>query len=354
MAIPAIAAMLGRAGGFGMASTYGVQATASSSLAKQGANALLDLPKSIARDTPAATRQTKALTNSFEQFRNTARKVAVDTFIAKNALAGLSGKATAALTAPLDMMAQAAAPLLGLVSRANPASAERFTRALEDGYGVIGRMLTPALDAATRLTRRLGDAYAKMEPVLKPTINAVTKLAEGLGNRLLTEVEKSGPLIAGVATSFELLVSALMPVKPAIDILIEAFRLSTGILQGIGRLSGRKANPDGSGVGAAVRNVSIGTSAESISRDAQAKALQQALGTGEKVDPQVSLLESIYQWISTKIPNKEDIPGLILDLATGIVKAGEMAAREKGNKAGNAALDMNFGLYNMFKSFLTR
>lgn len=300
MAIPAIAAMLGRAGGFGMPSTYGVQATASSSLAKQGANALLDLPKSIARDTPAATRQTKELTNSFDQFRRTARRVALDTFIAKNALGALSSKATAALTAPLDLMAHAAAPLLALVSRANPASAERFTRALEDGYGVIGRMLTPALDAATRLTRRLGDAYAKMEPVLKPTINAVTKLAEGIGNRLLTNLEKSAPLIDVVATSFELLAASMAPTIKALELAAYIFEYT--MMRPLRNLGfGRKVDPKASGVGAAVRNVSIGTSAESISRDAQARAFQQALGTGEKVDPQVSLLQEIKQFLANNL-----------------------------------------------------
>jgi len=298
MPIPAIAAMAARG------ATYGVQA--SSAISKSGAlsnafpeyKALGDVTKKAGDSAKSTTAATKSLVQSFEQFRNSARKGAVDFYIAKAALEGLSGKAVALMTAPIDTLAKLAEPLVNLVALSNPARAELFGWAMKDAYAVMGRIVTGPLESFTRLMRRLGDVYAKMEPILTPTVNAFGKMAETIGNQLLSAVERSGPLIAGIATSFELLTAAILPNKFAIESMVAALEMSTGLFQLIGRLSGRKAKDDASGFGAAVRPVGISQNAEDISRQSQAKAFQLAMGA--KKDPaeeQVDVLTKIYNAI---------------------------------------------------------
>ncbi len=319
MPIPAIAAIAGR------------------SLASEGAGSLLkagiggaNFGKSTAEglakmagNAKSAAKETENVSSAFDHFRYSARRATLDFYIAKAALAGLSGRAISLLTAPLDIMVDLAKPIQNLVALTNPAIAERFTIIMRDAYAVIGQMLTPAMQVMNQLMRRLGDAFAKLQPVLQPTIDYFTRLADKIGNQLISSLEKSGPMIAGIAQSFELLTSSMIPLETTIKGL--TFLLSANFLPNLlGAASKRQADPNRSSVGLAVRNVQIGTSAEDISKQAQAKAFSSAVNEpGKKTQEDVpGILDQILTFIkdnlsldklkdaiSSLIPNAKNIPG---------------------------------------------
>lgn len=104
----------------------------------------------------------------------------------------ISTKFVKALKFGIDMLAEAAAPVEALVRIHNPARAQLFLVAINNAYGVIGRMLTPIMDAFTRSARKLGDLLAGMEPVVAPLIRAIANLIDTVGTHYLEMLKEHG------------------------------------------------------------------------------------------------------------------------------------------------------------------
>src|SRR5262245_57781531 len=113
----------------------------------------------------------------------------------------ITGKLTDSATALGGMVDSAARPIASLVRVHNPAVARQFTIAMEDAYGVIGRMLVPAMNAFTGVARKVGDLMAGLEPVFRPAIAALSGLIAVVGDELVKTVKENAPAMEMFATA---------------------------------------------------------------------------------------------------------------------------------------------------------
>lgn len=137
------------------------------------------------------------------------------------------------------------------VQAANPASYRRFQRAVEDATAVVGRMLTPIMDAMTRTAKRFGGALTSAERAFKPVMDAVT----GGIDKLSAKFEKIqlaiqplidkfggelGTYITATVGQFEAMADALKPlidlgteIEDSLGISISPLKLATSLIGGM-------------------------------------------------------------------------------------------------------------------------
>ena len=206
-------------------------------------------------------------------------------------LGGLVGKATEAMTHSLTMwvgmMKSAAGPVAELVAIHNPARVEAFTRALNDAYGVVGRLLTPVLDAFTRSARKLGDFMAGLEGTVAPAMNAVGALVEHVTNRFIETYRKNAPVFEAMADVLVKFANAAMKVA---DVVFSAIGKILQVGNAVARLfgfDGGSFDSKASAVGAARRDARF-VGSKAISDDAIKSSLMQGIGREHK-SPEQSL-----------------------------------------------------------------
>lgn len=209
----------------------------------------------------------------------------------------LSTKFVGGLKTAIDILHSAAAPVEALVRIHNPAKAQLFMVAINNAYGVIGRMLTPIMDAFTRSARKLGDLLAGMEPVVAPLIRAIANLIDTVGTRWMDMVKEHG---GGLQFMVDVLVTvAQNAMAAAHGVLILADALYKLIQSTpIGRLTGfggamSRFDPNRTAFGAAGQQARF-VGAKAVSDEAIKAAMMQ--GVVQK-SPELTELESIHQTI---------------------------------------------------------
>lgn len=167
--------------------------------------------------------------------------------------ASITGKMGKALTMWIGWVEAAAKPIEELVRVANPAHADAFMRAVNDAFGVVGRMLIPVMDAFTRTARKVGDAVAGLEPVFRPAMDAIAHLVDVVGDELKRSIQEQAPV-------FELLADAIKQAAEAASVAARIFGEAWRMLGGVGRFAARQLgfdggtfNKDASAFGAAAR-----------------------------------------------------------------------------------------------------
>jgi hypothetical protein len=194
-----------------------------------------------------------------------------------------------ALTIWVGVVKAAAGPVAELAAVHNPARVEAFTRALNDAYGVVGRLLTPVMDAFTRSARKVGDLMARMEPVIEPAMNAIAGLVENIFDQFVQTYEKNAPIFDMLATVIKNVAEA---VSSAVTLIGKAIRLVLAPMQMLAAALGfgKTENPDASAVGAARRDARF-VGPKQISDDAIKSSLMQ--GIGREKPPTEKHLENI-------------------------------------------------------------
>ena len=207
-------------------------------------------------------------------------------------LANLAGKAVSYLTETMTLwigtLKAAAGPVEQLVAIHNPARAEAFTRALNDAYGVIGRMLTPVLDAFTRSARKLGDFFAGLGGTAAPAMEAVAALVEHLVDKFVSTYQKNAPVFEAMIDVVVKFATAAMKVA---DVVFSAIGKVLQVANAVARLfgyGGESFDPKASAVGAAHRQARF-VGPKQISDDAIKSSLMQGIGGEKKRDPVTAL-----------------------------------------------------------------
>jgi hypothetical protein len=212
-------------------------------------------------------------------------------------LAGvLAGQFTKAMTFLIDVVDQAAKPIESLVRVANPAIADAFGRAMQDAYGVIGRLLLPVMGAFIGVARKVGDLIAGMEPVFRPAMDAIANLVTVVGDELVKTVRENMPF-------FEMLAAAITHVAKAAatgariigEVLRFINRFASGRLARTLGFDGSSFDPGKSAVGAAARQARF-VGPKDISDDAIKNAL--SLGVGQQFKKPEEYLNNIDQNIA--------------------------------------------------------
>lgn len=182
---------------------------------------------------------------------------------------GMAGPKGMLAAGAIEVIESAFAALTKFVSKANPATLQQFDMALEDIQGVIGRFLTPALQAVTPWVRLLGDTLAsilpssrelqyvmkELDPVLSELRKTVAVVAPLIRNELVSALR-------GATLYLKFFVNALGPFSKLFSLLPQ------------GKL--------GSSFGAAARGASFLGGAEDIRRGVILGALER----GAAEDPQ--------------------------------------------------------------------
>lgn len=135
-------------------------------------------------------------------------------------------KANVSLTESAAKIGVVSASIAGLVKIANPASFERFTWAMQDMMGVIGRALTPVLDGLTDVFRTLGGLLETMRPAVMPVMDFIgkllkltAKLGEVIGGALAPVFESIGNVLNSVLVPvFKVLESVFKVIAPIIKL----------------------------------------------------------------------------------------------------------------------------------------
>jgi hypothetical protein len=194
---------------------------------------------------------------------------------------------------------------------ANPAIADAFKRAVQDAYGVIGRLLLPVMGSFIGVARKVGDLIAGMEPVFRPAMEAIAKLVSVVGDELVKTVRENMPF-------FEMLAAGITQVAKAaatgVRIIGEVLRfINRFVSGGLARLlgfDGGKFDPNRSAVGAAARQARF-VGPKDISDDALKNAL--SLGVGQKSKKPEEYLNSIdenifkfFEWAQRRWGNAKE------------------------------------------------
>jgi hypothetical protein len=224
---------------------------------------------------------------------------------------GMGLAVTGALTGGIIALQAIADPIAQLTGLAAPAALEAFTRAVNDDFAVVGRALLPITEALTRAMEKFGVYLAGAEPILNTMSRAFGKMTDQLGDSFLSLLQESGPLLEAMATGLTAvawattkMVSGLAAVATWIEKVNNRFASLIGVNSHFDKNASAK--------GAAVRDVTVQTSAEKISNDAQASALRQALNPGkaaakEPAEIQLSIYELLADFINNKCPTKKDL-----------------------------------------------
>jgi hypothetical protein len=282
MALPAVlAGAMGRA-----AATGGARSAATASLGSQAG---------------AAGAEIKGLSQQFQGLTQRARQGA---HAVTQFAMSISGQATKAMTLWIDTVQSMAAPVEQLVRVANPAAAERFAMAVRDAYGVVGRLLTPVLDAFTRVARKVGDVMAGLEPVFRPVVSAVSQFIDVVGDEFTQYIARQAPVFEMLAAVLGEVVQVATIAARAVGMLVERIGgIARGIAQFFG-FDGSKFDPKATGVGAAARNARF-VQPKEIAND----AIRNALMAGRPADTEKGYLKSIddrlknfIEWVERNIP----------------------------------------------------
>ena len=196
-----------------------------------------------------------------------------------------SHKLTSMMTAFIDLVQAAAGPVQRLVAIHNPARAEAFTRAMTDAYGVIGRLLTPVMDAFTRTARKVGDVMARMEPIFKPLMEAVSQIIDTIADDFVAGMEKNAPGFQNLA---DVLTKVAQVVNLAAQGLSKLLNVARDFVGGIARIlgfGGTAFDPKASAVGAGHRQARF-VGPKQISDDAIKSSLMQGIGVQKKTPEQ--------------------------------------------------------------------
>lgn len=216
----------------------------------------------------------------------------------------------AKFTMPLTMMKKFVEPFAELVMLARPAEVNRMNMAFKDAMAVIGRAMTPVVQAATAAIREFGDILAQNEPTLRALGNRVAETITALFKAYKTAADESPMMMGLIAEALSTALSAVQALGEALaGLAILMNKLVTPIAKLLG-FSASPTNPDASSQFAAVRDVTTQTSAEAVSRS----AIERAIGQGRQ-DPMVKVadhankieeyLKYIWEWL-----NKLELPKL--------------------------------------------
>jgi hypothetical protein len=242
-------------------------------------------------------------------------------------LAGMiTGQMVKAMTGLLGIVKSAADPIEHLVRLFNPAKADVFVRAMTDAFAVVGRMLTPVLDAFTGVARKVGDLMAGMEPVLAPAMAAIAELVKVIGDEVVKTIRDNMPF-------FEMLAAVITKVAQAaataVQILGEAIRAFNRMFGGrIARMlgfDGSSFDPKASSVGAAARQARFQAPKE-LSNDAIKNALQigkEGVKAKKPEERSADALEKIQGWL------ERNTGGLL-----GLIGGGGKDEKGKGSPTG--------------------
>lgn len=184
------------------------------------------------------------------------------------ALSGLVagfGKGAAAallpLTAALELFKTAASgatqQIYSFVSKANPAAAFQFDRALDDLAGTMGQILTPILEASTGFIREFADVLQGLRPALEPIMGTIGEVIGELA-RLIEPIAQGLVPVLGVVGA--VISDLLLPIMHEfVDVIILVVGVLSDAIENLsaGLISmGKIAYKKGDSVGAAVRPAS--------------------------------------------------------------------------------------------------
>ncbi len=270
------------------------------------------------------------------------------------AFANLVKSSLTPLTAATNLYAiacsNATQQILAFVTKANPAAAFRFNRALDDLAGTMGQILLPVLDSITKFIREFADTLQGMKPVfapimkgfadiikvmsttIVPVLSAMASrigiLGDVMGSILVPLAEVAASLISSgmalLVPQFENFAIALrLLVIPQIELLVKGLKVLADAIKFVVDLI-----PDitpklkkGESTGAAVRPASYGK-IEDIGKRTTLNALNMGQGltpdgkaVTSKLDRVITLLEKngkellnkTAKWASGPLPLFSDL-----------------------------------------------
>ena len=263
------------------------------------------------------------------------------TSAASSVISGFGKSAAAALTPltpAIDLFKTAASgavqQIYSFVSKANPAVAFEFDRALDDLAGTMGQILTPILEATSGFVRQFADTLQGLRPAPEPIMQSIGAIIGELGRVLEPLTQMMAPvyeLIGGVLTSVVIpalhkFVDVLVGVTHAAMDMIE--ELSFGLIK-------FSRTERGSSVGAAVRPASY-SRIEDIGKRTTLAALNVGRSTltpdgtaiTQRQDKGLSLLSDLKNYITGA--------GSFRNTGQNSMAAGMTAAIEAAMKAQDA------------------
>ncbi len=140
--------------------------------------------------------------------------------------------------------------MLAFVSKANPAAAFQFNRAMDDLAATMGQILVPVLEGVGIFVREMADVFQGLKPTLEPIMSGIrevivelSKLIQPLMSLFVPALQIIGAIIKDV-------------VVPAIKKMVEVFMELVKILQEAGLVGELQK---GNSIGAAVRPAAYGS-----------------------------------------------------------------------------------------------
>jgi hypothetical protein len=131
--------------------------------------------------------------------------------------------AMAPLTAATTLYAAAATGAIALmqnfVSKADPATAFAFNRALDDLAGTMGQILVPVLQAVGGFIREFADVLQGLRPVMQPIMQGVAQVIGVLGSLVGTLASALAPVLSLVG---EIIKTVVVPIMETLGILLQS------------------------------------------------------------------------------------------------------------------------------------
>ncbi len=215
----------------------------------------------------------------------------------------LPGKFVASMTLAVDALAHVAQPFVNLVARNNPAVARQWELALNDAYGVLGRMLIPVVISFTRQVLNLGNIIAGLEPVFQPAIKSMATMVDVTGNALAAVIKDNTYLFTNLAAALKVTADSVS----ASILVFKTFYQLAGF-QYLKMISGGSAfNKDATSMGAGIRSARQLSGGEDIQNEVIKNALMMGAAGGEtKEDKQNNILAELSRVIGALVKWLED------------------------------------------------
>lgn len=266
--------------------------------------------------------------------------------IAVNAIGTLASTISHGLLAPLAPIQQLFQSIGPLVKLFNPGIVTQFQLALNDTMAVIGSALVPVLQGMTIYVRKFGDALAGLLPALQPFFDGVAQFIANFATSFVPIIEAAAPFIAifgqALADLMQHFSKAMALVHGIIAELINLIADLFGV-RGLGGFN-KDAKSTGfaarqtkvSGVEQFARDVFASTAKNIYARQGEGKTptallqeIKDAMAGGKQLVQEIrDWVKKIYEWFAQKAKIAEDIAAERAAGGTGGKAAGWHAAAE--------------------------